>query len=68
MPRAQANSGFIVADMGGGTLDFSAYKMTGLQPLRVEEMAAARCMAFICCLNDVLTLLGRRASGKHARH
>jgi len=35
--------GFLIADLGGGTLDFSAYEVTGVSPLRVQEMAAARC-------------------------
>ncbi|KAI5116123.1 hypothetical protein M0805_004503 [Coniferiporia weirii] len=35
--------GFVIADLGGGTLDFSAYKITGTQPLRVEEASAAKC-------------------------
>ena len=41
-----------MADMGGGTLDFSAYKAVGVKPLRVEEMAAARCkcLGFLRCL------------------
>jgi N-methylhydantoinase A/oxoprolinase/acetone carboxylase beta subunit len=42
----QTNNGFIVADMGGGTLDFSAYRTIALDPLRVEEMATARCIVF----------------------
>jgi molecular chaperone DnaK (HSP70) len=35
--------GFIIADMGGGTLDFSAYRITGTMPLQVEEIAANKC-------------------------
>ncbi|KAI5115029.1 hypothetical protein M0805_009482, partial [Coniferiporia weirii] len=35
--------GFVIADLGGGTLDFSAYKIVGTQPLRVEEASAAKC-------------------------
>lgn len=35
--------GFIVADLGGGTLDFSAYRVVGTKPLRVEEVDAAKC-------------------------
>lgn len=35
--------GFIIADLGGGTLDFSAYQVTGVKPLQAEEVAAAIC-------------------------
>ena len=35
--------GFIIADLGGGTLDFSAYSVQGLSPLRVEETAPVKC-------------------------
>ncbi|KAI5115452.1 hypothetical protein M0805_008680 [Coniferiporia weirii] len=35
--------GFVIADLGGGTLDFSAYKVIGIRPLRVEEVSAAKC-------------------------
>ncbi|KAI5114637.1 hypothetical protein M0805_004375 [Coniferiporia weirii] len=35
--------GFVIADLGGGTLDFSAYNIIGNQPLRVEEASAAKC-------------------------
>jgi len=35
--------GFVVADLGGGTLDFSAYRVTGTRPLRVDEMDASKC-------------------------
>ncbi|KAH8110514.1 hypothetical protein DFH11DRAFT_1514361 [Phellopilus nigrolimitatus] len=37
------NKGFVIADLGGGTLDFSAYKVIGTQPLRVEEISVAKC-------------------------
>jgi len=36
--------GFIVADLGGGTLDFSAYKVCGQMPLKVEEIDAPKCI------------------------
>ena len=39
----QTNKGFIVADLGGGTLDFSAYKVMKVKPLLVDEVAAAKC-------------------------
>ena len=39
----QTNKAFIVADLGGGTLDISAYKVIGTKPLRVEEVAASKC-------------------------
>ncbi|THH08786.1 hypothetical protein EW145_g2475 [Phellinidium pouzarii] len=35
--------GFVIADLGGGTLDFSAYKLSGVKPLRAEEICAVRC-------------------------
>ncbi len=35
--------GFIIADLGGGTLDFSAYQVTGVRPLQAEEVAASIC-------------------------
>ncbi|KAI5115973.1 hypothetical protein M0805_001504 [Coniferiporia weirii] len=35
--------GFVIADLGGGTLDFSAYKVIGTQPLGVGEISAAKC-------------------------
>ena len=39
----QTNKAFIVADLGGGTLDISAYKVIGTKPLRVEEVVASKC-------------------------
>ena len=39
----QTNKAFVVADLGGGTLDISAYKVIGTKPLRVEEVAASKC-------------------------
>ena len=39
-----SQKGFVVADLGGGTLDFSAYKVVGVAPLRVEETAPSKCM------------------------
>jgi molecular chaperone DnaK (HSP70) len=35
----QIGDNFIVCDAGGGTVDLIAYKITGLNPLRVEESA-----------------------------
>jgi molecular chaperone DnaK (HSP70) len=35
----QLEDNFIVCDAGGGTVDLIAYKITGLNPLRVEESA-----------------------------
>jgi len=49
--------GFIIADLGGGTLDFSAYQVTGVKPLQAEEVAAA-----ICNLEGS-TLVTMRAQG-----
>ncbi|KLO13814.1 hypothetical protein SCHPADRAFT_915119 [Schizopora paradoxa] len=39
-----AERGFVIADLGGGTLDFSAYKVCGQKPLKVEEMDASKCL------------------------
>jgi len=36
--------GFIIADLGGGTLDFSAYKIRSQEPLRVEEIDVPKCI------------------------
>jgi len=36
--------GFVVADLGGGTLDFSAYKVRDQAPLRLEEMDTPKCI------------------------
>ena len=43
MITSQGQPGFIVADLGGGTLDFSAYKLVNAKPICVEEMAVAKC-------------------------
>ena len=34
----------IVADLGGGTLDFSAYKVESRDPVKFHESAVAKCM------------------------
>ncbi|THH05876.1 hypothetical protein EW145_g4483 [Phellinidium pouzarii] len=34
--------GFVIADLGGGTLDFSAYKVAETKPMRVEEISAPK--------------------------
>ena len=33
----------MIADLGGGTIDISAYRVTGQNPIRAEEVAAAKC-------------------------
>ena len=33
----------MIADLGGGTIDFSAYRMTGQNPIRAEEVSVAKC-------------------------
>lgn len=48
----ESQRGFVVADLGGGTLDFSAYKVVGISPLRVEESAPVKCM----CIYHAYTL------------
>ncbi|THH08787.1 hypothetical protein EW145_g2476 [Phellinidium pouzarii] len=35
--------GYVIADLGGGTLDFSTYRVIATNPLRIEEICAARC-------------------------
>ncbi len=59
----QEQKGFLIADLGGGTLDFSAYEVTGVSPLRVQEMAAARCTLFLSCFSLLRQLIrnARRA-------
>ena len=42
----ESQRGFIVADLGGGTLDLSAYRVKGVVPLRVEESAPVKCGLF----------------------
>lgn len=42
----QASDGFIVADLGGGTLDFSAYKVIDVDPLQLEEVCDVMCKSF----------------------
>ncbi len=37
------NKAFIIADLGGGTLDFSAYVLTNMQPFEAREVSASRC-------------------------
>ncbi|KLO05433.1 hypothetical protein SCHPADRAFT_911041 [Schizopora paradoxa] len=39
----EKNKAFIIADLGGGTLDFSAYVLTSMQPFQAREVSAARC-------------------------
>ncbi|KAH8110521.1 hypothetical protein DFH11DRAFT_1514250 [Phellopilus nigrolimitatus] len=43
---AKNNDAFIIADLGGGTLDFSAYKLTEMQPLCADEVAPSDCLSF----------------------
>lgn len=40
----KTKQGFIVADLGGGTLDFSIYKICGQKPLEVKEVDAPKCV------------------------
>lgn len=42
-PKKGPESSFIIADLGGGTLDFSAYKVLESGPLRVDEVSSPRC-------------------------
>lgn len=35
--RSQAQTKVLVADLGGGTLDFQCLTINGLDPLRTEE-------------------------------
>lgn len=44
--RLQTSDGFIVADLGGGTLDFSAYKVIDVDPLQLEEVCDVMCKSF----------------------
>lgn len=40
---AQNDEGLIVADLGGGTLDFSAYNIISSSPVVFHESAPAKC-------------------------
>lgn len=40
---AQKEEGIIVADFGGGTLDFSTYRVESRTPLVIHESAPAQC-------------------------
>lgn len=43
MYDAKEDHGFLIADLGGGTLDYSAYNVVSSRPIRVTEIATARC-------------------------
>jgi hypothetical protein len=38
----QLQAGFVVADLGGGTLDFGAYRIASANPLYAEEVVPPR--------------------------
>ena len=40
----------MIVDAGGGTVDFSSYEFTGVEPLSVEEIAAADCEYGVSCV------------------
>ena len=42
--RSQVGDAFIVADVGGGTLDVNTYEVTHTRPLQVEEMVEPDCV------------------------
>lgn len=46
----QKDEGLIVADLGGGTLDFSAYKVESRSPLTIHESAPAQCETICSCI------------------
>lgn len=39
----QKGSEIVVADAGGGTIDVTSFRVTGLKPLQLKEAAAAEC-------------------------
>lgn len=39
----QEDGGFLIADLGGGTLDYSAYKVVSNNPTRVSEISLPKC-------------------------
>ncbi|EIN07327.1 hypothetical protein PUNSTDRAFT_136012 [Punctularia strigosozonata HHB-11173 SS5] len=41
--RLETGDGILIADAGGGTLDFSSYQVTSLNPLEVRELVPAAC-------------------------
>ncbi|EIN07326.1 hypothetical protein PUNSTDRAFT_136011 [Punctularia strigosozonata HHB-11173 SS5] len=41
--RLETGDGILIADAGGGTLDFSSYRVTALNPLKVCELLPAAC-------------------------
>jgi len=42
-PQSPSQHGFVVADVGGGTLDISSYAVKGVSPLLIEEIAPPDC-------------------------
>ncbi|EIN07325.1 hypothetical protein PUNSTDRAFT_144834 [Punctularia strigosozonata HHB-11173 SS5] len=41
--RLELGDGILIADAGGGTLDFSSYKISALRPLKIQELVPASC-------------------------
>lgn len=59
----------MIADLGGGTLDFSAYSLTGVKPYVVEETAAAKCAfrLLVPMVLPVYSMCGLQVSWKDRR-
>lgn len=41
--NTQEDGGFLIADLGGDTLEYSAYKVLSNNPTRVSEIAFPKC-------------------------
>lgn len=49
LTHSQKDEGLIVADLGGGTLDFSAYNIVSRSPVVFHESAPAKCESSPFC-------------------
>lgn len=63
----QVGDAFIIADAGGGTLDFNTYEIKQISPLLIEEIAVSDCKYVVGAVNNLIFLSVRSICGLNLR-